>query len=190
MGCSTDLYQECARWADFGRNAWQTSALVSKYGPPIKSMQYGTAAKIPGTSCSPASLFNPSSVSAIALGWPGKLMIKHLSRTTAHCRDKIAVGTNFKLICRICSPKPGMSLCATASVASGVTSRSAGPVPPVVSTRLQPTSTSSINAALIRQTRKDYKPEKPGEAPRHGKSYREVFQLVKAQMQATSEPEK
>ena len=38
--------------------------------------------------------------------------------------------------------------------------------------------------ALIRQTRKDYKPQKSGEAPRHGKSYREVFQLVKAQMQA------
>ena len=43
--------------------------------------------------------------------------------------------------------------------------------------------------ALIRQARKDYKPEKPGEAPRHGKSYREIFQLVKAEMQATSEPE-
>ena len=38
--------------------------------------------------------------------------------------------------------------------------------------------------ALIRQTRKDFKPEKPGEAPRHGKSYREIFQLVKAEMQA------
>ncbi|WP_309679169.1 ribosome biogenesis factor YjgA [Polaromonas sp.] len=33
--------------------------------------------------------------------------------------------------------------------------------------------------ALIRQARKDAKPEKPGEAPRHGKSYREIFQLVK-----------
>jgi len=43
--------------------------------------------------------------------------------------------------------------------------------------------------ALIRQARKDYKPEKPGEAPRHGKSYREIFQLVKAEMQASTEPE-
>ena len=43
--------------------------------------------------------------------------------------------------------------------------------------------------ALIRQARKDYKPEKPGEAPRHGKSYREIFQLVKAQMQAAIEGE-
>ena len=39
--------------------------------------------------------------------------------------------------------------------------------------------------ALIRQARKDYKPEKPGEAPRHGKSYREIFQLVKSEMQAS-----
>lgn len=42
--------------------------------------------------------------------------------------------------------------------------------------------------ALIRQARKDYKPEKPGEAPRHGKSYREIFQLVKTEMQANPEP--
>ncbi len=33
--------------------------------------------------------------------------------------------------------------------------------------------------ALIRQARKDAKPEKPGEAARHGKSYREIFQLVR-----------
>ncbi len=36
--------------------------------------------------------------------------------------------------------------------------------------------------ALIRQARKDAKPEKPGEAPRHGKSYREIFQMVKEAM--------
>ena len=33
--------------------------------------------------------------------------------------------------------------------------------------------------ALVRQARKDAKPEKAGEAPRHGKSYREIFQLVR-----------
>ena len=44
--------------------------------------------------------------------------------------------------------------------------------------------------AMIRQARKDFKPEKPGEAPRHGKSYREVFQVVKEAMKkATEEPE-
>jgi ribosome-associated protein len=37
--------------------------------------------------------------------------------------------------------------------------------------------------ALIRQARKDIaKPETPGQAPRHGKSYREIFQLVKETM--------
>ena len=41
--------------------------------------------------------------------------------------------------------------------------------------------------ALIRQARKDAKPEKPGEAPRHGKSYREIFQLVRQAM--SQEPE-
>ena len=36
--------------------------------------------------------------------------------------------------------------------------------------------------ALIRQARKDVVPEKPGAAPRHGKSYREIFQLVRQAM--------
>ena len=34
--------------------------------------------------------------------------------------------------------------------------------------------------ALVRQARKDAAPEKPGAAPRHGRAYREIFQLVKA----------
>ena len=39
--------------------------------------------------------------------------------------------------------------------------------------------------ALIRQARKEIaKPDVPGEASRHGKSYREIFQLVKQSMQA------
>ena len=44
--------------------------------------------------------------------------------------------------------------------------------------------------ALIRQARKDAKPEKSesaGEAPRHGKAYREIFQLVRQAM--SQEPE-
>ncbi len=74
-----------------------------------------------------------------------------VSRITATCRDRIAVGTKRRLIWRICSPKPGISLVATASVASGVTSRRAGPVPPVVSTRSQPQpSTSSISVSEMR----------------------------------------
>ena len=42
--------------------------------------------------------------------------------------------------------------------------------------------------ALVRQARKDItKPETPGQAPRHGKAYREIFQLVRQAM--AGEPE-
>ena len=58
----------------------------------MRSMQYGTAAKIPGSGgVAPGK---PSSVSAIAFGWPGRLMISALARITATWRDRIAVGTN------------------------------------------------------------------------------------------------
>ena len=36
--------------------------------------------------------------------------------------------------------------------------------------------------ALIRQARKDAKPEKPGEALRHGRAYRDIFQIVREQL--------
>jgi ribosome-associated protein len=46
-----------------------------------------------------------------------------------------------------------------------------------------PETDSQQLRALIRQARKDIaKPETPGEAPRHGKSYREIFQLVRQAM--------
>ena len=35
---------------------------------------------------------------------------------------------------------------------------------------------------LVRQARKDAVPAQEGEAPRHGKSYREIFQLVRAKL--------
>ena len=53
-----------------------------------------------------------------------------------------------------------------------------------------PDTDSQQLRALIRQARKDAKPEKlesAGEAPRHGKSYREIFQLVRLAMK--QEPE-
>jgi len=67
----------------------------------------------------------------------------------AVCRDSTAVGTCLSEIARICSPKPGNILSQTASVASGVTSLGAGPVPPVVMMSEQPSSQSSINACSI-----------------------------------------
>jgi ribosome-associated protein len=36
--------------------------------------------------------------------------------------------------------------------------------------------------ALVRQARKDAKPEKAGEAQRHGRAYRDIFQLVRAHL--------
>ena len=50
-----------------------------------------------------------------------------------------------------------------------------------------PATDSQQLRTLIRQARKDAKPEKPGEAPRHGKSYREIFQLVKQAMTPESD---
>ena len=41
--------------------------------------------------------------------------------------------------------------------------------------------------ALVRQARKDAKPETPGAAPRHGRAYREIFQLVRQQLTAPQE---
>jgi ribosome-associated protein len=48
--------------------------------------------------------------------------------------------------------------------------------------KLSPQTDSQQLRALIRQARKDALPEKPGLAPRHGRAYREIFQLVRAQL--------
>ena len=47
---------------------------------------------------------------------------------------------------------------------------------------LCPSTDSQQLRALIRQARKDAKPEKPGEALRHGRAYRDIFQLVREQL--------
>jgi ribosome-associated protein len=43
-----------------------------------------------------------------------------------------------------------------------------------------PDTDSQQLRALVRQARKDFKAGAPGEAPRQGKAYREIFQLVRA----------
>ena len=45
-----------------------------------------------------------------------------------------------------------------------------------------PQSDSQQLRALVRQTRKDAQPTVAGETPRHGKAYRELFQLVRNQL--------
>ena len=63
----------------------------------------------------------------------------------AVCLDRMAVGTpSRREALRISSPKPGKSLWQTFSMASGVTSRGAGPVPPVVTIRAHPLSPASL----------------------------------------------
>ena len=47
---------------------------------------------------------------------------------------------------------------------------------------LHPDTDAQQLRALARQARKDAQPDKPGEAPRHGRAYREIFQLVKEQL--------
>lgn len=47
---------------------------------------------------------------------------------------------------------------------------------------LHPDTDAQQLRALARQARKDAVPEKPGLAPRHGRAYREIFQLVKEQL--------
>lgn len=49
---------------------------------------------------------------------------------------------------------------------------------------LSPGTDSQNLRALVRQARKDAKPEKPGEALRHGRAYRDIFQLVREALQA------
>ena len=47
-----------------------------------------------------------------------------------------------------------------------------------------PSGDSQALRALIRQARKDAAPSKPGALPRHGRAYREIFQLVREQLGA------
>ena len=52
---------------------------------------------------------------------------------------------------------------------------------------LCPSTDSQNLRALVRQARKDAKPEKPGLAPRHGRAYRDIFQLVREALTAAQE---
>jgi ribosome-associated protein len=55
--------------------------------------------------------------------------------------------------------------------------------------QLNPGTDSQQLRALVRQARKDAKPEKPGLAPRHGRAYREIFQLVREELLEASAPQ-
>lgn len=67
-----------------------------------------------------------------AFGLPGRLIISVRPRMTETARDSIARLVICMDAARMASAMPGTCLSATASVASGVTSRCEKPVPPVV----------------------------------------------------------
>jgi ribosome-associated protein len=54
---------------------------------------------------------------------------------------------------------------------------------------LSPRTDSQQLRALVRQARKDAQPEKRGAAPRHGRAYREIFQLVHAELSGENQGE-
>lgn len=89
--------------------------------------------------------------SRIDFGCPGRLTNRDDPRIPAVCRLRIAVGTFSKETFRISSPNPGIIFSHTSWVASGVTSRGAGPVPPVVMIRQHCSSSHilCISAAMI-----------------------------------------
>ena len=67
-------------------------------------------------------------------------MTSELPTTAARLRERMALGVIFIDSARITSPKPGSSTRINPRIASGVTSRGAIPVPPVVRTSPQPCS--------------------------------------------------
>src|ERR1051326_2310614 len=71
--------------------------------------------------------------SLTALGLPGRVIINVRPRGPATPRESMPKGVCWRLAIRIASAMPGASRSIMASVASGVTSRGARPVPPVVS---------------------------------------------------------
>jgi ribosome-associated protein len=54
---------------------------------------------------------------------------------------------------------------------------------------LAPDTDAQQLRSLVRQARKDAKPEKPGEALRHGRAYRDIFQLVRETLMAQHDAE-
>src|SRR5262249_45450864 len=82
-------------------------------------------------------------------GEPGRLTIIVAPRRPASPRESRACGVRSRASARIASATPGASRSSTAAVASGVTSRGANPVPPVVSTTLAMSASWQIAAPIV-----------------------------------------
>ena len=84
------------------------------------------------TACSNTSV-TACRFSTAPLGLPGRLRMRVRPRIPATARDSMACGVILSDSARMTSARPGASRSITDRVASGVTSRGAKPVPPVVS---------------------------------------------------------
>ena len=99
-------------------------------GPDVRSRRRGARAR----AGAPDRI--ASRLSTAPRGLPGRLIDERRSgRCRATPRDRSANGVDARPAARIASASPGASRSITARVASGVTSRTAKPVPPVVTIR-------------------------------------------------------
>ena len=91
--------------------------------------------------------------SCTALGLPGRLTISVLARMAATARVSMARGVYCRLLATMAAGIPGTIRSAISQVASGVQSRGAKPVPPVVSSRSHPPPSHSSRMAAASRSR-------------------------------------
>ncbi len=91
-----------------------------------------------------------SRFSTAALGLPGRFTTRVRPRMPATSRERQERSVMAREAARMASGMPGAMRSQTAVVASGVTSRSENPVPPVVSTSATSWATTSLSASSIR----------------------------------------
>ena len=89
--------------------------------------------------------------SRTAFGEPGRLTISVPDRIPQTPREIMAIGVFLKVSMRIASARPGASRSITRRVASGVLSRGAKPVPPVVMIRFTSGRSASLRRASGRK---------------------------------------
>jgi|GEM_PF-605453 len=83
------------------------------------------------------------------LSLPGKFTMSAVPRVAACARDNGAIAVFCNDATRITSPNPGTTFSHTLHVASGVTSRAAIPVPPVVTTNRAPSPVAASIASAM-----------------------------------------
>ena len=140
-------------WVDCKSAGYDTAALSFKGTATMNGRQFRCVVTdaYDYTETSAAALVKVSTTaidSRTAFGLPGRLTISVLPRMPLTARESMARGVMVMLWARIASAMPGASLSSTARVASGVTSRGAKPVPPVVKMTSAPNPSASSTSAF------------------------------------------